>query len=109
MFFAKLLILTGTVVPQFFLALLATSTADIPTCKNTNYVVNSKSANDNMRSKISMASVNYYMHQTKHNAMLRNIALLLAEHSYMQNKMGLSTSQVYKFRSGAINKPIHYW
>jgi len=27
-FFAKLLILTGTVVPQFFLALLATSTAD---------------------------------------------------------------------------------
>jgi len=30
MFFAKLLILTGTVVPQFFLALLATSAANIP-------------------------------------------------------------------------------
>jgi len=39
MFFAKLLIFTGTVVPQFFLALLATSTADITSHKNTGYIL----------------------------------------------------------------------
>jgi len=39
MFFAKLLIFTGTVVPQFFLALLATSAADIPSHKITGQYV----------------------------------------------------------------------
>jgi len=35
MFFAKLLIFTGTVVPQFFLALQATSAADMHSHKIT--------------------------------------------------------------------------
>jgi len=37
-FFAKLLIFTGTVVPQFFFALLDTSAANIPTSHRTNYL-----------------------------------------------------------------------
>ena len=42
MFFAKLLIFTGTVVAQFFLALLATSAAGITSYKITGYIIEAK-------------------------------------------------------------------